>query len=349
MTSATIVERTRAAGKDEDRFAALIDLADKGRLDFEGLRELGREYRVCTARLSEHKARARTRDPEALRYLNALCVRAYTHLYVPPRSKDLRFGFWLQDLPAALARTARLQLLATALLALGTLIGARLVLEDGQNAGAVVPESMYPAPALQHLYDSAQARRDFLERHDTAVSANGFFAGMLFTNNTRVGILSLATGILIAVPSTLLLIYNGLTLGGFAAIFMRGPERVEFLAWITPHAVPELLAIILCSTGGLAMGLAVIGPGRLGRRAALRAAGRDALQLGLVSVLLFVCAALIESFVRQSTLSTAVRMSVAGLAVCTLLGYVLLVRLLARRRPRVDVAFLNSAVPSTDS
>src|SRR5689334_10192893 len=116
----SIVERSRATGKSEqapqrsagaalspkDRFAELIDRADQGSLDFDGLRELGREYRIATSRLSEHKARARTRDPEALRYLNALCVRAYTHLYVPAaRSNKVELGFWLQDLPAALART----------------------------------------------------------------------------------------------------------------------------------------------------------------------------------------------------------------------------------------------------
>ena len=153
--------------------------------------------------------------------------------------------------------------------------------------------------------------------------------------------LSLATGILATVPSLALLVYNGLTLGGFGAIFMRGPERFAFLAWLVPHAVPELLAIILCSSGGLAMGLAVVGPGRLGRRAALRRASRDALQLGLASVVLFVCAAMIESFVRESLLSTHARMAVAGLAVCALLGYVLLMRLLARRKPDVDVTFLG--------
>jgi hypothetical protein len=50
---------------------------------------------------------------------------------------------------------------------------------------------------------------------------------------------------------------------------------------------------------------------------------------------------LIESFVRESLLSSAARMVVAGLAVGTLLGYVLVVRMLARRKAKVDVAFLG--------
>jgi len=335
-----MVKTTRAGGKHEDRFAELIDQADRGRLDFDALRELGREYRVCSARLSEQKTRAR--DPEALRYLNALCLRAYTHLYVPrAKSRAPRLAFWLDELPAALGRTARLQLLATALLALGALIGASIVLEDGRNVSATVPAQMYPPAALQQLHDSRDARARFLERHDRSAGINALFAGSLFAHNTRVGLLSLAAGILAALPTVGLLVYNGLTLGGFAAIFMRGSERGAFLAWIVPHAVPELLAIVLCSTGGLAMGLAVIAPGRLGRRAALRRASGDALQLGLGSLVLFVCAALIESFVRESLLSTQARVAVAALAVSALLGYVLLVRVLARRKAKVDVAFLG--------
>ena len=336
------MKSTHPAGKHEDRFAELIDRAERGQLDFDGLRELGREYRVGSARLSEQKTRARARDPEALRYLNALCLRAYTHLYVAPlRAGGSRWAFWLQDLPAALARTARLQLIAAGLLLVGALIGAGLVLEDGRNVAATVPAQMYPAHALQRLHDSAEARARFLERSEGATGRNALFAGSLFAHNTRVGLLSLATGILATVPSGALLIYNGLTLGGFSAIFLRGGERVAFLAWIVPHAVPELLAIVLCSTGGLAMGLAVIGPGRLGRRLALRRASRDALQLALAAVVLFVCAALIESFVRESLLSTAARFSVAALAVSALAGYVLLVRVLARRQAAVDVSFLG--------
>lgn len=156
----------------------------------------------------------------------------YTHLYVAPTqaSRGQRFAFWLRELPAALARTARLQLLATALLAFGTLIGARLVLEDGRNASATVPAQMYPPAALQRLHDSAEARRQFVAREEGHVGRNALFASTLFAHNTRVGLLSLAAGILATVPTAWLLVYNRLTLGGFAAIFMRGPQRDATIA-----------------------------------------------------------------------------------------------------------------------
>jgi uncharacterized membrane protein SpoIIM required for sporulation len=330
--------RVKAADdKQLARFEALVDAADRGRLGFAELRELARAYRVQSARLALQ--RTRRSDPEALRYFNALCLRAYAHVYaVPPQARGRAF-FWVRELPAALGRTARMQLLASALLCAGALLGARVALEDGANLAAIVPAAMYPESALHALWNSEAARREFLAPRDEKLFTDTVFAGSLFANNTRVGLLSLASGVLAAVPTVLLLLYNGLTLGGFGAIFMRGPEWLQFLAWIVPHAIPELLAIVLCSAGGLTLGVAVIAPGRVGRAVALRRAGADALLLFAASVPLLVVAALIESFVRQSLMSSVERFAVATLALLALWGYVRIARHFAREQGP-DLRFL---------
>lgn len=330
----------------EEQFEELITRSERGQLDFNGLRQLAQLYRVHCSKLSQ--LRATTRDPEQIFSLNALCLRAYQFLYAQASSSQETTGgrgvrLWLAEIPAALGRSLRLQGLAVALLAIGALIGATLVLEDSASLSAIVPSQMYEQSALQRLYDSPEARAAFLSRHEVSGATNTLFASSLFSHNTRVGVLSLGAGIAGGLPSALLLLYNGLTLGGFAAIFLRGPEWLDFVAWILPHAIAELLAIVLCSTAGLGLGLAVLAPGRLGRGRALQAAGRTALCLLIASVPLFFCAAAIESFVRESALSTGIRFTVAGLSVAVLAGYVLLVRHLARRQAVVDVSFLHAA------
>jgi uncharacterized membrane protein SpoIIM required for sporulation len=222
-------------------------------------------------------------------------------------------------------------------------LGARLVYEDARNLSATVPSSMYPPAALQQLYESEAARKAFLERHAGKPSVNTIFAGNLFANNTRVGLLSLAVGNLAALPSVVLLIYNGLTLGGFAAVFLRTSTRDAFLLWLIPHAIPELLAVVLCSAAGLALGMASLSPGRLGRAAALRAAGRDAVLLLGAAVVLFVVAAFIESFVRESSLSDAVRFAVAAASCVTLALYAFAVRWYAKLEAQPELSFLAAA------
>jgi uncharacterized membrane protein SpoIIM required for sporulation len=322
------------------RLEALLGEAERGaRLSFDEIRELARLYRLHAAKLSS--ARQRGADAEAVRYLNALCVRAYSLVHAEPaRPQRLRW-FWWRALPGALSRTWRLQLSAALLLTCGALIAAGAVERDVETLHALVPAAMYSPDALTRLASSAEAREDFLTRREVDVAEKSLFGAYLFTNNTRVGVLAFATGPLLALPTLLLLLYNGLTLGAFCAIFLGTPQELAFLAWIVPHGVPELLAIVLCASGGLAMGLALAAPARAGRGPSLRAAASDALALVLAALPLFVLAALIESFVRQSLWSTQARFAVAGAVTLALLGYIWLVARLARGAPRVNTAFLE--------
>jgi uncharacterized membrane protein SpoIIM required for sporulation len=322
------------------RLEALLGKAERSaRLSFEEIRELARLYRLHAAQLAH--ARQRGTDADAVRYLNALCVRAYSLVHAEPARPRRARWFWWRELPRALGRTWHLQLCAALLLASGALIGAGAVARDPETLPALVPSAMHSADALARLANEAEAREDFLTRREVDLGEKSVFGAYLFTNNTRVGVLAFATGPLLGLPTLLLLLYNGLTLGAFCAIFMGSAQGVAFLAWIVPHGIPELLAIVLCASGGLAMGLSLVAPGRDGRGVSLRSAAADALALVLAAFPLFVVAALIESFVRQSLWSTPARFAVAAAVTLALVGYVWLVAHLARRAPHVDTTFLE--------
>src|SRR5205809_1493011 len=105
------------ARRATERFEALLDRCERlraGGLPFDELGELGRRYRAHTARLA--RLRERDDDPAEIRYLNALCVRAYSFLYVPPPSERSLRTLFLVWLPDALGRTCRVQVLPWGLL-----------------------------------------------------------------------------------------------------------------------------------------------------------------------------------------------------------------------------------------
>jgi uncharacterized membrane protein SpoIIM required for sporulation len=108
------------------------------------------------------------------------------------------------------------------------------------------------------------------------------------------------------------MLYNGMILGVFTAIHEQAGIDTEMWAWILPHAVTELFAIVLCGGIGFMFGLAVLAPGRQTRTEALRSAGREAgvTVLGVAGMLLL--AAVIESYLRQSHLATAARFGFAA-------------------------------------
>jgi uncharacterized membrane protein SpoIIM required for sporulation len=133
------------------------------------------------------------------------------------------------------------------------------------------------------------------------------FSSMLFTHNTTVAFLCFAWGIICGLPTIYLLAKNGLMLGAFSALFVSRGLEVPFLAWILPHAVPEIGAIILCGGAGLMLGHRVLNPGRMSRKDALKQYGGDASLTALGCIPLLLMAGLIEGIFRQSTASTGLR------------------------------------------
>ena len=302
-----------------ERFELLLSRSEKLRargLPFDELRELSLLYRTHSARLS--RLRDGNTDPDAIRHLNGLCVRAYAFLYSAGAAPSER-RVWGREFPRLLRTTWRAIVLAWLLLAIGAGLGASLTHTDPAALYAMLPIGFgYSPDRIDRLWSSQEARATFLERSETPVSRNILFGSQLFAHNTRVGILSFATGMLAGVPSALLQLYNGMMLGAFGSLFFRDTWPVEFFAWLAPHAVPELTAITLCCAGGLVLGSAVAAPGRRRRMVALREDSVPALLLVVAAVPLFLLAALTESFIRESALGSPLRLTLAGVYVAAL-------------------------------
>ncbi len=335
-----------------EEFARLLDDVESHRLralPFDELRRLARLYRGETARLS--RLRDRGGDLDQIAQLNTLCVRAHAFLYSARRRETTRSSVW-RGLTERLSKSGPLVTLAWTVMAIGAFIGFFLVRLDPTALYALMPSGFGYDPAqIDALYSSESARDHFFAREATSIAENAVFGSFLLSNNTRVGILAFATGVLGGLPTLLLQFYNGIMVGTIAAIFLHPEHALLFLAWILPHGVPELTAITLCSAAGFALGRAVAAPGRSTRSEALREAGPTALALMLASLPLFLAAAWIESFIRQSTLGTAPRLGIAAAGVLVLGA----IGLLIRRQPSQDnqqidwLDRLLDATPQRDS
>ena len=323
-----------------EHFERLIERCENLRarqLPFDDLRELSFLYRRHSAQLS--RLRDRQADPDAVRHLNGLCVRAYAFLYSAGTRRDERRR-WSRDVPRLLRTTWRALLLAWLLMALGAILGATLSQRDPAALYAMLPVGFgYSAERIDRLWSSADARAAFLERAETPISRNILFGSQLFAHNSRVGLMAFATGMLAGVPSALLQLYNGMMLGAFVSLFARDAAPWAFVAWLAPHAVPELTAISLCCAGGLVLGAAVAAPGRRRRLVALREDSLPALLLVATAIPLFLLAALTESFVRESALDTLPRLALAGVYTLGLLAGHWWLRNLARAES-VDTSWL---------
>jgi uncharacterized membrane protein SpoIIM required for sporulation len=334
---------SQGLGKDLQRFEVLLDECERLQrtsLPFDTLRDLGRLYRRFAAELA--RLRQRQYDADAIRHLNALCVRAYTLLYGRHAAERGGVPWWTQ-VPRWLGQAWPALALSWALLAIGLLLGGVLSWRDSDALHLFVPPELgYDGTALDRLVTLPSARAEFLAREATPAGAKAMFGSYLFVHNTRIGLLALASGMLAGIPTMLLQLYNGMMLGAFASIFLHDAWPLPFLAWILPHAIPELTAISLCCAGGLLLGRAVALPGRGGHKAALRAALHPVLLVVGAAVPLFAAAALIEGFVRESALGSVTRLMIAAVMLASLAGLLQTARRLARRHT-VDTSWLRAA------
>jgi len=283
-----------------------------GSMPPEELARLDVLYRRTTVHLAQ--VATRTQDAGLLQYLNDLTAAAHSVIYLPPRGRMLAGAvrFVTEGFPRAIVRTWPYHAAAAALVLAGGLVAYFAASTDVLAAYALSMPGDIRLPGST----SEQLRGVLGSGRDTDSGYKFFFASFLFSHNLQVGILALGLGVLAGVPTVLLMFYNGMILGAFAAMHHGAGIYAEFWAWILPHAVTELTAVIFCGGVGLLLGRAVLSPGELTRTESLRLAGSEAARVCMGVAGMLVLAALIESYLRQSDLSTDERLSFAAASAC---------------------------------
>jgi uncharacterized membrane protein SpoIIM required for sporulation len=148
------------------------------------------------------------------------------------------------------------------------------------------------------------------------------FAAKVWTNNAVVAAESLIFGILLGVPTLLVLFENAANIAVDGGLMVGHGRGVEFFALILPHGMLELSAVFLAAAAGLRLGWRIIDPGPLPRSQALAVAGRETITLALGAAGALLVSGLIEAFVTPSPLPTWARIGIGACAEAALLTYV---------------------------
>lgn len=267
-------------------------------------------YRSTLSALSV--ARETSLDQGLIDYLETLSARAYFFVYGSrARFRDRLASFFGEDWPASVRGLWRETLVSAGLLLLGAVVGGWLVMHEPEWFYVFVPADLSGGrdPAA-----STETLRATLEGTEGAGGLSAF-AAFLFTHNAQVALLAFALGFALCVPTALLILYNGATLGAFFALFASRGLGVELGGWLLIHGVTELFAVILAGAAGIRIGWSVAFPGDKHRLDAAVDAGRTAgvVMGGVVVMLLF--AGLLEGFGRQLIADTGLRYAVAATSV----------------------------------
>lgn len=283
------------------------------RMDAEEVAELGRLYRWVTSDLAF--AQGHRFDRGLIAYLNRLTARAHSQVYRggAQSGRERVIDFFARRFPAEFRRSFAFIGLCIALTVLGSLMAYSAISIDPDRALALLPDGTVPAHIQKSLHDSNFA---FKPQEAAAMSAE------IITNNIRVAVLAFAGGIAtLGLLTVWIVLQNGFMVGGMGAMFAQAGFGYDFWATIAPHGVIELSAIQVAGGAGLLLSAAVLFPGRLRRKDAVREAGARAgvLIAGVCAMLLV--AGTIEGFFSPLRFGPSVRIAVGTFTAVALLLY----------------------------
>jgi uncharacterized membrane protein SpoIIM required for sporulation len=295
----------------------LLDRLDRTtlrRLHREEVRELGRIYRRTASDLAI--ARAESRDPRLVNYLNSLVIRAHGRIYVADAQGGQRIrDFFARDFPQSFRRTWRYTATAFAVFLVFTAIaffGTRHDPDFSEFAGV--------SPFFREIVINNRTHW-WKELNE----GNQIGATQIFTNNIKVTFYAFALGAMLGLGTLYILAFNGAMFGAIIALTYRAGFGDDLLlGFVISHGVIELSCIFIAGGAGLLIGTAMLMPGDLSRGDALKARGMEAVRLIVGCIPLLVIAGTIEGFISPQPIPNAIKIGIGVLTGIALYSYLLL-------------------------
>ncbi len=276
------------------------------------VREFGELYRRAAADLAI--ARAETRDPKLINYLNGLVVRAHGKIY---RSDGDAAGiirsFFSRELPRAFRATARYTFFAFAVFMVFSVVSFVMC---------------YYKPDFMHALGigSIQSQVEDGNRWWLSLNeANQIGSSSILTNNIQVAVMAFALGVFFGIGTLYVLAYNGLLIGGTLGVCYRvdpafGNDLVNFMV---AHGVVELSCIFIAGGAGMSIGYALIDPGDMTRSQALKKRGVQAAVLIAGCAIFLFCAGIIEGFISPADLPPVLKYAIGIVTGAAMFTYLL--------------------------
>ena len=193
--------------------ALLLDASSLRRLGREEVRELGRIYRRTASDLAI--ARAESRDPRLVNYLNSLVIRAHGRIYRADAQGGKRIRlFFTRELPQTFRRTWRYTLLSFAVFMVFAIVGF-----VGTHYDPEFSELVGVSPSFREMF--IETKTPWWERLN---EANQQGASLIMTNNILVTIYTFAFGATLGIGTLFYLAVNGANIASVVALSYRAGQ-----------------------------------------------------------------------------------------------------------------------------
>jgi uncharacterized membrane protein SpoIIM required for sporulation len=293
---------------------SMIEMATLRNLTREEVRELGQLYRRAASDLAI--ARAETRDPKLINYLNSLVIRAHGKIYrAESRGLGMIKQFFLKEFPQTFRRTWKFTAIAFGTFLLSAIFSFFATWQDIDFAEFVyLGEIRYEVESDHHWWE------------DLNQEGNQIGASAIMTNNIYVTFRAFAMGAFFGIGALYDMAFEGARMGSLMAVcYQLKPAFGDALAtFIVGHGVLELSCIFLCGGAGMMIGYSILVPGDLSRVEAVKKSGLEAVRLVIGCAFVLVIAGTIEGFISPSSLPPVFKIGTGVLTGIALYSYLLL-------------------------
>lgn len=260
------------------------------------VREFGELYRRAAADLAI--ARAETRDPKLINYLNSLVIRAHGKIY---RAEGEGLGivrnFFLRDFPRTFRSNWRYMAIAGGIFFVFAIFGF---------IAAYLNTDFTHFVGLSGVTEKITANDYWWKDLN---NANQIGASFILSNNILVSIRAFAMGALFGVGAFYDIAFFGAHVGSVfgASANLNPPFAAELGSFVIGHGVIEISTVFFCGGAGMMIGYSIIDPGDLSRSQALKKKGIEAIKIVIGAACFLVVAGLIEGFISPSSLPVPVK------------------------------------------
>lgn len=292
------------------------------------VREFGELYRRAASDLAI--ARAETRDPKLINYLNSLVIRAHGRIYrAESQGAGLIVKFFSHDFPQTFRRNWRYMAVAFSVFLGFAIFGFIATWNDTDFTHFVM---------LSGLTSEITAGNQWWKSLN---DANQIGATHILSNNILVTFRVFAMGAFFGIGAFYDLAFEGARLGSvFAACYKLNPPFGNALAsFVVGHGVIELSCIFFCGGAGMMIGYALINPGDLTRSQALKKKGIEAARIVIGCAFLLVIAGTIEGFLSPSDLPAIVKIATGVGTGIAMYSYLFLAGNRGNAPPETDRSF----------
>jgi uncharacterized membrane protein SpoIIM required for sporulation len=275
--------------------ARLADAQRRGLRSFgeDGVHQFVAEYRDLASDMARLRTAAQGRETPELFYLSRLLAGAHNLLY---RGRVVTLADVVRviaiEAPREVRRSWRPIVLAAALLFGPALIAYEAVVTQPSVAPTFIPSGM-----LDRAEEGVRRAKEHTGYIPDPEIFRPTMASGIISNNVQVTFGAFASGLTAGILTVLLLVLNGVSLGGILGLYQSKGIIKLILAFVAPHGVLELTAVCIAGGAGFLLAAAILLPGRRTRKRALMENGRRAIRLVGAATVMLLVAGTLEGFV----------------------------------------------------